>query len=241
MRPNIKLQRGFNLIELMIAMVLGLIVSLGITQVFLSAKNTYVTQNAAAGIQEDGRFILSKMLQEIRMVSTFGCMDEITKPTVGGEIFEAARLRPIDFTTDNARGAVLTLITSDVGSNGGAPTWTVVYDCKDKSVAFTGAQAAPAGKEILPIRRVVYTFLNNQLLTTVGNNTTVLISNVAQFNITFGVAASDNLKIVDKYIAVPPDPGLIRSVRISMVLRDPNNQAASQSFNVVAALRNKVN
>jgi type IV pilus assembly protein PilW len=237
-----KRQAGFNLIELMIAMVLGLIVSLGITQVFLSAKNTYVTQDAAAGIQEDARFVLSKMLQEIRMVGMFGCLQKITPPTANGSLFNQAQTKPIDYTSNAATGNVLTLITADVGTSGGTPTWSIIYDCKAPSVAYDGAQAAPVGKQVLPIRRVVYTYLNRQLLTTVGNNTTVLINNVEIFNVSFGVASSAADKVITSYVAVAPaDPNLIRTVRISMQLTDPTTRAAPQTFNVVAALRNRIN
>lgn len=237
-----KRQAGFNLIELMIAMVLGLIVSLGITQVFLSAKNTYVTQDAAAGIQEDARFVLSKMLQEIRMVGMFGCLQTITPPANNGNLFTQAQARPIDYTSNATAGNVLTLITADVGTNGGAPTWSVIYDCKAPSVAFDGTQAAPTGKQVLPIRRVVYTYLNGQLLTTVGNTTTVLINNVDSFNVSFGLANSVTDKVVTSYVAaVPADPNLILTVRISMQLSDPTLRAKAQQFNVVAALRNRIN
>lgn len=237
-----KRQGGFNLIELMVAMVLGLIVSLGITQVFLSAKNTYISQNAAAGIQEDGRFVLSKMLQEIRMVGMFGCLQNITPPTTNGSLFTQAQTKPIDYATNGAAGNVLTLITADVGTNGGTPTWSIVYDCRAPSVAFVGAQAAPAGRQVLPIRKVVYTFVNRQLRTTVGDNTVVLIDNVATFNVSFGLANSVTDKVVTNYVAVAPtDPNLIRTVRINMVLSDPTNRAANQTFNVVATLRNRVN
>jgi type IV pilus assembly protein PilW len=235
-------QAGFNLIELMIAMVLGLIVSLGITQVFLSARNTYVSQNAAAGIQEDARFVLSKMLQEIRMVGMFGCLQTITPPTTGGSLFTQAQTKPIDYAINGAAGNVLTLITADVGTTGGAPTWSIVYDCKAPSVAFTGAQIAPAGRQVLPIRKVVYTFLNKQLLTTVGNANTVLINNVVNFDVSFGVASSVTDKVVTSYVMVAPaDPNLIRTVRISMELNDPSGRAVNQTFNVVAALRNRIN
>ncbi|PTU00307.1 pilus assembly protein PilW, partial [Pseudomonas sp. HMWF031] len=40
--------RGFGLIELLIALALSLVVVLGVVQVFIAAKNTYVSQDAAA-------------------------------------------------------------------------------------------------------------------------------------------------------------------------------------------------
>ncbi|WP_287815383.1 prepilin-type N-terminal cleavage/methylation domain-containing protein, partial [Pseudomonas sp.] len=55
---------GFGLIELMVAILLGLIILLGVLQIFVSAKNTYLAQNASAAMQEDARYALSKMVQE---------------------------------------------------------------------------------------------------------------------------------------------------------------------------------
>lgn len=76
--------RGFGLIEMLIALTLGLIVVLGVVQIFISAKNTYVSQNSAAAMQEDARFVLSKMIQEIRMVGMFGCLGSITDSSTAG-------------------------------------------------------------------------------------------------------------------------------------------------------------
>lgn len=60
-----KRHSGFGLIELMIAMVLGLLLVLGMTQVFLSARQTSLAQSASAQLQEDARYVLSKIAQEI--------------------------------------------------------------------------------------------------------------------------------------------------------------------------------
>ncbi|TFW32272.1 PilW family protein, partial [Pseudomonas fluorescens] len=88
--------RGFGLIELLIARALSLVVVLGVVQVFIAAKNTYVSQNAAAAMQEDARFVLSKMIQEIRMVGMFGCLESITAESSAGD-FNASRITPISW------------------------------------------------------------------------------------------------------------------------------------------------
>ncbi len=69
MKPN---QSGFGLVEVMVAMVLGLLVVLGITQIFVSSKQTYETQDASARLQEDARYVLSRITQELRMAGMFG-------------------------------------------------------------------------------------------------------------------------------------------------------------------------
>ncbi|ROM76815.1 pilus assembly protein PilW [Pseudomonas brassicacearum] len=231
--------RGFGLIELMIALVLSLIVVLGVVQIFIAAKNTYISQGAAAVIQEDARFALSKMVQELRMVGMFGCLGTITDASTAGD-FNASQITPIRWDNANLK---LTLVTTDVGSGGGAPTWTVVSDCRTSATAYTGVRAPATGQLAFPIRRLVYSFSNNQLLmgTGAGNPTqAVLVDNVRTFNVTFGVAGSASDTAASSYSSNPADPALIRSVRLTLTLFDPKNAVREQTFNVVAALRNRL-
>jgi type IV pilus assembly protein PilW len=231
--------RGFGLIELMVALALGLIVVLGVAQIFISAKNTYVSQNASASMQEDARFVLSKMLQEIRMVGMFGCLGSITDSSSASD-FAANSATPISW--DNAT-LKLTLVTADVGNNGGAPTWTVVSDCRNSATAYTGARVAPTGQLAFPIRRLTYTFSNNQLLMSTGPGSSasqVLVDHVNAFAVTFGVASSATDIAATSYTSNPSDPARIRSVRLTLTLTDPNNRVRNQTYNVVAALRNRL-
>lgn len=66
-------QRGLSLIEVMVAMVIGLILMAGVGYVYLSGKRSYNVQSAAATVQENGRFALDFMRPEIRMAGFFGC------------------------------------------------------------------------------------------------------------------------------------------------------------------------
>ncbi len=231
--------RGFGLIEMLIALVLSLIVVLGVAQVFIAAKNTYVSQNTAAGMQEDARFVLSKMIQEVRMIGMFGCLGTVTDASSAGD-FNASQLAPISWDNANLK---LTLVTADVGGNGGTPTWTVVSDCRNSATAYTGVRAPASGQVAFPIRRLIYSFSNNQLLMGVGSGTptqAVLVNNVSAFNVSFGVATSTTDVAASSYSSNPANPALIRSVRLTLTLTDPNNLVRNQTFNVVAALRNRL-
>lgn len=232
-------QRGFGLIELLIALTLSLIVVLGVVQVFIAAKNTFASQNSAAAIQEDARFVLSKMIQEIRMVGMFGCLGTITDGNTGGS-FSASQITPISWDNANLK---LTLVTADVGSSGGTPTWTVVSDCRNSATAYTGVQTPAAGQLAFPIRRIIYSLKNGQLTMGVGTGTpaqAVLVDNVSAFNVSFGLASSATDTAASSYSSNPSDPARIRSVRLSLTLTDPNNRVSNQTFNVVAALRNRL-
>lgn len=232
-------QRGFGLIELLIALALGLIVVLGVVQTFIAAKNTYVSQNSAAAMQEDARFVLSKMIQEIRMVGMFGCLDTITDSSSAGD-FSAAQITPISWDNANQK---LTLVTADIGNSGGTPTWTVVSDCRNSSNAYSGLRSPATGQTGFAIRRLIYSFSNNQILMGTGSGTPaqqVLVNNVSAFSVTFGLASSATDVAASTYSANPGDPARIRSVRLSLTLADPNNRVRNQTFNVVAALRNRL-
>lgn len=231
--------RGFGLIEMLIALAIGLIIVLGVVQTFLAAKNTYVSQNTAAAMQEDARFVLSKMIQELRMVGMFGCLGTITDASSAGD-FTAAQITPISWDNSNLK---LTLVSADVGGSGGTPTWTVVSDCRNSATAYTGLRAAASGQIAFPIRRLIYSFSNNQILMGTGSGTPtqqVLVNNVSAFTVMFGLATSATDVAASSYSANPSDPARIRSVRLSLTLTDPNNRVANQTFNVVAALRNRL-
>jgi type IV pilus assembly protein PilW len=66
-------QRGLSLIELMVALVLGLVISAAIIQVFLTSKNVYRMQDAMARIQENGRFAVDYISRDLRMAGYMGC------------------------------------------------------------------------------------------------------------------------------------------------------------------------
>ncbi|MBV1952417.1 MAG: PilW family protein [Cycloclasticus sp.] len=68
-----KKQQGITLVELMVAMVIGLLLTAGIFQLFVSNKQTYrVTENMSR-LQESGRFAMHFLTNDIRMADYWGC------------------------------------------------------------------------------------------------------------------------------------------------------------------------
>lgn len=59
-------QRGFSLIELMIAMVIGLFLLLGVIQVFVGSRMTYQVHEGIGRIQENGRFAIEILSRQVR-------------------------------------------------------------------------------------------------------------------------------------------------------------------------------
>ena len=69
-------QRGLTLVELMIAMLLGLFLLGGLLQIFISSKQTYRMQEGLSRLQENGRFAIDFMARDIRLAGYKGCSSQ---------------------------------------------------------------------------------------------------------------------------------------------------------------------
>lgn len=67
MKSLMKNQSGLSLVELLIAMALGLILTVGALQMMLSSQSLYRTTDSLSRIQESGRFALDFLAKDIRM------------------------------------------------------------------------------------------------------------------------------------------------------------------------------
>lgn len=66
-------QLGLSLVELMISITLGLVLMVGVVQMFLSTKTTFNTQQSISRIQETGRLAIEFMSKDIRAAANYGC------------------------------------------------------------------------------------------------------------------------------------------------------------------------
>jgi type IV pilus assembly protein PilW len=64
--------RGFSLVELMVAMVIGLVLIGGAAQVYINSRATYAVNETAARLQETARYALSILEPDIRMAGYWG-------------------------------------------------------------------------------------------------------------------------------------------------------------------------
>jgi type IV pilus assembly protein PilW len=65
-------QSGFSLVELMVAITLGLLLIAGMLQLFQGSRVTFNTNDALARVQENGRFALETLKRELRQAGTHG-------------------------------------------------------------------------------------------------------------------------------------------------------------------------
>ena len=121
-------QEGVTLVELMVALLLGLVLTAGCIQVFLSNRATYSFNEGLSRLQENGRFALDTLSYRIRMAGFVGCVssvpvvnnlnDSTTLPFAFDEAligFEAAGTAP---------GATFAAQSSNPPNSATASNWT---------------------------------------------------------------------------------------------------------------------
>ncbi|MBE03229.1 MAG: hypothetical protein CMI11_11155 [Oceanospirillales bacterium] len=71
--PGMRVQSGLSLVELMIALLLGTLLSIGLVQVFTSNSQSFRTNEASARAQESGRIAMDILARALRNSGFFGC------------------------------------------------------------------------------------------------------------------------------------------------------------------------
>jgi len=69
-------QQGLSMIELMVAMALGLILTLGVSQIYLASSQTYRLNDAVSRLHENSGFAFDFMERAAREAGSRGCSDE---------------------------------------------------------------------------------------------------------------------------------------------------------------------
>ncbi len=70
---NNQMQRGFSIVELMVAVTLSMILMAGVLSIFASSKVTYLANEKTARLQENGRMALDMIVRDIRASGYMGC------------------------------------------------------------------------------------------------------------------------------------------------------------------------
>jgi Tfp pilus assembly protein PilW len=117
-------EAGLSLIELMIAMVLGLLVAAGIISVFISTSSSNRVQTQLATLQETGRFAITRISDDLRMANGQYCTNSggIATPiaTSGGTYLDGLRAPTV--YAKNLTGGMFD-VTTLMGSSSGGNTY----------------------------------------------------------------------------------------------------------------------
>lgn len=77
-------QRGLTIIEIMVALAIGLLLTAGVIQVYISSNQNYRLQESLSRIQENGRYALEVLTRELRMADfdAVGCDGDFQQPVM---------------------------------------------------------------------------------------------------------------------------------------------------------------
>lgn len=170
-------QRGFGLLEVTLALAIGLMVLAAAGQLFVSAHQGWQLQGAALRLQDDARLALVRMAQDIRMAGMFGCL----------------QLAPGDFPDPSVRQAFaqplaigpssLDLVVAELPGYPGAPDWTLLTDCIGKAQVHSDRPANPDQLMAIPISRHRYALEGTTLRLRRRNNTQPLVDHVREMRV----------------------------------------------------------
>lgn len=128
-------ERGFTIVEVMIAMTLSLIVIAGVLAVMYSSKVTYAESERVARLQESGRAAVELMLRDLRGAGFPGCAQPI------------AGLFTLNNVLDDPTDVIANFAEPAFGYEGTGGSWSPALD----TALFP---AATAGNDVLLVRTV---------------------------------------------------------------------------------------
>lgn len=69
--------RGFSIVEMMVAITIGLIVLAAASSIFVTSKMNYITQESMSRLQESARVAMHIIGKDIRRAGYLGCVDDL--------------------------------------------------------------------------------------------------------------------------------------------------------------------
>ena len=103
--------KGVTLIELLIALVISAVLTAGIYRVFIHQQRSYTTQEQVAGMQQNARVAINRMMREIRMAG-FGNVQGLLPVTFPGVV----RTYPNVVNLDLPNAGEFTIVSAIGGS-----------------------------------------------------------------------------------------------------------------------------
>jgi type IV pilus assembly protein PilW len=229
-------QHGFSLIELMISLTLGLVVSAAVVQVMISNNSTERLNRAIASAQENGRFIVARLRNDLLMTGRY---DQL-RPELNKDediVIEASFVQnnPIpvvgDFVDDLTKGSI-------EGADGDSDVLMVVMqaaqDCRGATHGYVDEEFLVVNEYFLDGTSLKCRGFDGRVLRGLkaavdGDSAYTLLDDVTSFQVQYGVTdniiSQDNsarpVKFIDAdTLAAEKAAGaLVVAIRIAVLLK----------------------
>lgn len=209
-------QKGLSIIELMVALLLSSLLILGVTQIYIDNKRSYLFHKGQADNSDSARFALSFMDNELNRAGFRRRPDILFE-----EIFKA------DSTNGFLAGSVASKITNGI---------LIRYQ------AAHPGQTSCDGSDITNIPDVPYVGIDAPILTAKLEFTggqlqcqgEAVVEGVSDFKLLYAVGArSDASRSIDRYTDTPQAHEEIRGIKYDILFESPNSNIAETADNAV--------
>jgi type IV pilus assembly protein PilW len=112
---------GFTLVELMVAVTIGLMILAAVSQIFATSRSAYKLDEGLARVQENGRFAMDFLTRELREAGYLGCMNINKALNPSGDFTFNSLLKTTDVATAFAPGQQIAGYAYDPATNTWAP------------------------------------------------------------------------------------------------------------------------
>lgn len=213
-------ERGLTLVELMVALVLGVLLTLAALQLFSTNQRSFQLQQTSSGLEEDGQMVLRYIAADIR--------------NAGLDSADLGTRHPVT-RSDEAP------LSTDGGDDGNDQLVLAAWGSADLGSTDCAGTGFGAGGEGVIFNRY---FVNaSGVLSCEGSLTAgdpvELLPNVESFQVQYGVDLNENDTLeVNRYLDADQisDDSVITAIRFSLLLRSAENlptAAKAQDFYVL--------
>ncbi len=220
-------QRGFTLVEMMVAVTIGLVVILGVTVTFANLKATWGAQDKMAQLQDNERLAMAFLTASVQEA---GYYPDPTNPA------------PVPAFTDATYGnlnAAGQIIVGTAASGTSSATLSTSYTTADGDGVLTCQGATNTTGGLVNVRNIFHVDAANKTLnclviansspsgltTAMAAGDTALVSNVASMDVLYGVD-TDGTGTAYQYVAAGAMNATlwthVKSVRITLDFINPN-------------------
>lgn len=222
-------QQGFSLVEIMVAMLLGVILLGGTITIYASSKDSYRLQENIAGMQENARFALFALRRDVEMAGfprVLGISPFIAANN-DGDVFDANGVLLND-------GSIKPTVDGDSNNS---DTVTIQYQSSAPSNRDCLGAVIPDGDMV--INQYFISDANELHCRGIGNAASQpLVENVTNLQALYGVD-SDNDSVANLYvtakqvsdgvvIAGTPDWDRVVSLRLALLVASESSTGAAQ-------------
>lgn len=177
-------RNGFTIVELMVALAIGLIITLAVSQVYLSSRDTYGVKEELSRLQENARFAMDFIARDLRMAGYIGCNSKMQASQVGNIVDVKSDVNELD--VNGIRGFRYACTT---GCSGALAEWE-----PDLPSDWFAAGEVMVGSDVFIVKRA------SDLSTSLTGNTTPTNANLQMnttSNLQLEIAADDVLMVAD--------------------------------------------